>query len=88
MTYSPTTNAPTRNSNVDAYINPNPNLNPNPSPNPYPALYQKPNYTPQSISVSGEVSMPEQLSPEHMSCHRMGRGWGGGFSFLSKIYIN
>ena len=52
------------------FINPNPNLNPNPNPNPYPALNQKPNYTPQSInSVSGEVSMPEQLSPEHMSCH-------------------
>ena len=70
MTYAPTTNAPTRNSNVEAYINPNPNLNPNPNPNPYPALNQKPNYTPQSNSVSGEVSMPEQLSAEHMSCHR------------------
>ena len=58
MTYAPTTNAPTQNSNVEAYINPNPN------PNPYPALNQKPNYTPQS-NVSGEVSMPEQLSPEH-----------------------
>ena len=65
MTYAPTTNAPTRNSNVEAYINPNPNFNPNPNPNPYPALNQKPNYTPQSNSVSGEVSMPEQLSPEH-----------------------
>ena len=75
MTYAPTTNAPTRNSNVEAYINPNPNLNPNPNPNPYPALNQKPNYTPQSNSVSGEVSMPEQLSPEHMSCHRL--GWLG-----------
>ena len=71
MTYAPTTNAPTQNSNVEAYINPNPNLNPNPNPNPYPALNQKPNYTPQSNSVYGEVhvSMPEQLSPEHMSCH-------------------
>ena len=48
---------------LNAYINPNPNLNPNP--NPYPALNQKPNYTPQSNFVSGEVSMPEQLSPEH-----------------------
>ena len=34
MTYAPTTNAPTSNSNVEAYINPNPNLNPNPNPNP------------------------------------------------------
>ena len=66
MTYAPTTNAPTRNLNVEAYINPNPNLNPNPNPNPYPALNQKPNYTPQSNSVSGEVSMLEQLSPEHI----------------------
>ena len=72
MTYAPTTYAPTRNYNVEAYINPNPNLNPNPNPNPYPALNQKPNYTPQSNSVSGEVSMPEQLSPEHMSCHQVG----------------
>ena len=60
-----------QNSNVEAYINPNPNLNPNPNPNPYPALNQKTqSYTPQSNSVSGEVSMPEQLSPEHMSCHQ------------------
>ena len=63
MTYAPTTNAPARNANVEAYINPDPN------PNPYPALNQKPNHTHESNSVFGEVSMPEQLSPEHMSCH-------------------
>ena len=67
MTYAPTTNAPARNANVEAYINPDPN--PNPNPNPYPALNQKPNHTHESNSVFGEVSMPEQLSPEHMSCH-------------------
>ena len=65
MTYAPTTNAPTRNANVEAYINPDPNPNPNPDPNPYPALNQKPNHTHESNSVFGEVSMPEQLSPEH-----------------------
>ena len=65
MTYAPTTNAPARNANVEAYINPDPN----PNPNPYPALNQKPNHTHESNSVFGEVSMPEQLSPEHMSCH-------------------
>ena len=75
MTYAPTTNAPARNANVEAYINPDPNPNPNPNPNPYPALNQKPNHTHESNSVFGEVSMPEQLSPEqlspeHMSCHR------------------
>ena len=69
MTYAPTTNAPARNANVEAYINPDPNPNPNPNPNPYPALNQKPNHTHESNSVFGEVSMPEQLSPEHMSCH-------------------
>ena len=68
--YAPTTNAPARNANVEAYINPDPN--PNPNPNPYPALNQKPNHTHESNSVFGEVSMPEQLSPEHMSCHRAG----------------
>ena len=68
MTYAPTTNAPVRNANVEAYINPDPN--PNPNPNPYPALNQKPNHTHESNSVFGEVSMPEQLSPELMSCHR------------------
>ena len=65
MTYAPTTNAPARNANVEAYINPDPN----PNPNPYPALNQKSNHTHESNSVFGEVSMPEQLSPEHMSCH-------------------
>ena len=50
-------------------INPDPNPNPHPNPNPYPALNQKPNHTHESNSVFGEVSMPEQLSPEHMSCH-------------------
>ena len=71
MTYAPTTNAPARNANVEAYINPDPNPNPNPNPNPYPALNQKPNHTHESNSVFGEVSMPEQLSPEHkiMLCH-------------------
>ena len=64
MTYAPTTNAPARNANVEAYIYPDPN------PNPYPALNQKPNHTHESNSVFGEVSMPEQLSPEHMSCHQ------------------
>ena len=61
-----------RNANVEAYINPDPIPNPNPNPNPYPALNQKPNHTHESNSVFGEVSMPEQLSPEHMSCHRQG----------------
>ena len=70
MTYAPTTNAPARNANVEAYTNPDPIPNPNPNPNPYPALNQKPNHTHESNSVFGEVSMPEQLSPEHMSCHR------------------
>ena len=65
MTYAPTTNAPARNANVEAYINPDPNPNPNPNPNPYPALNHKPNHTHESNSVFGEVSMPEQLSPEH-----------------------
>ena len=55
MTYAPTTNAPARNANVEAYINPDPN--PNPNPNPYPALNQKPNHTLESNSVFGEVSM-------------------------------
>ena len=41
MTYAPTTNAPARNANVEAYINPDPIPNPNPNPNPYPALNQK-----------------------------------------------
>ena len=63
------TNAPARNANVEAYINPDPNPNPNPNPNPYPVLNQTPNHTHESNSVFGEVSMPEQLSPEHMSCH-------------------
>ena len=69
MTYAPTTNAPAQNANVEAYINTNPK--PNPNPNPCPALNQEPNHTPESNSVFGEVSMPEQLSPEHkcMSCH-------------------
>ena len=53
----------------EAYINPDPIPDPNPNPNPYPALNQKPNHTHESNSVFGEVSMPEQLSPEHMSCH-------------------
>ena len=48
MTYAPTTNAPARNANVEAYINPDPNPNPNPNPNPYPALNQKPNHTHES----------------------------------------
>ena len=69
MTYAPTTNAPARNANVEAYIKPDPIPNPNPIPNPYPALNQKPNHTHESNSVFGEVSMPEQLSPEHMLCH-------------------
>ena len=64
MTYAPTTNAPARNANVEAYINPDPI--PNPNPNPYPALNQKPNHTHESNSVFGEVSMPE-----HMSCHHL-----------------
>ena len=68
MIYAPTTNAPAQNANVAAYIHPDPN--PNPNPNPYPALNQKHNHTPESNSVIGAVSMPEQLSPEHMSCHR------------------
>ena len=55
-----------KNANVEAYINPDPN----PNPNPYPALNQKPNHTHESNSVFGEVSMPEQLSPEHMSCNQ------------------
>ena len=36
MTYAPTTNAPARNANVEAYINPDPIPNPNPNPNPLP----------------------------------------------------
>ena len=71
MTYAPTTNAPARNANVEAYINPDPIPNPNPNPNPYPALNPKPNHTHESHSVFGEVSMPEQLSPEHMLCHHI-----------------
>ena len=59
MTYAPTTNAPARNANVEAYINPSPNHDPNLNHNPYPALNQKPNHTPESNSVFGEVSMPE-----------------------------
>ena len=51
MTYAPTTNAPARNPNVEAYINPDPNPNPNPNPNPYPALNQKPNHTHESIKL-------------------------------------
>ena len=97
MTYAPTTNAPARNANVEAYINPDPIPNPNPNPNPYPALNQKPNHTHESNSVFGEVSMPEQLSPEHMvvsptifpnlaycSCDRTRRKWwsGGHIVFL------
>ena len=71
MTYAPTTNAPARNANVEAYINPDPNPNPNPNPNPYPALNQKPNHTHESNSVFGEVSMPEQYCRRSiMSCHR------------------
>ena len=63
MTYAPTTNAPAENANVEAYINPDPNS--------YPALNQKPNHTMMMrLTVFGEVSMPEQLSPEHMLCHR------------------
>ena len=52
MTYVPTTNAPARNANVEAYINPNPNPNP--------ALNQKPNHTPQSnfVSVYGRLGQP------------------------------
>ena len=53
---APTTNAPARNANVEAYINPDPNPNPNPNPNPYPALNQKPNHTHESNSVFGEVA--------------------------------
>ena len=69
MTYAPATNAPVRNTNVEAYINPSPNPNPNPNPNPYPALNQKPNQIHEANSIFGEISMSEQLSPEHMSCH-------------------
>ena len=102
MTYAPTTNAPTtnapaRNANVEAYINPDPNPNPNPNPNPYPALNQKPNHTHESTcnSVFGEVSMPEQLSPEHMLCHRNEPGifsllWNAELqaqrSLISRVY--
>ena len=88
MTYAPTTNAPARNANVEAYINPDPN----PNPNPYPALNQKPNHTHESNSVFGEVSMPEQLSPEHMSCHHIKR-WDQqndlvirGFCYIRPLY--
>ena len=70
MTYAPTTNAPARNANVEAYINPDPIPNPNPNPNPYPALNKKPIIPMNLTLVFGEVSMPEQLSPEHMSCHQ------------------
>ena len=76
MTYAPATNAPVRNTNVEAYINPSPNPNPNPNPNPYPALNQKPNQIHEANSIFGEISMPEQLSPEHMSCHQHGMGVG------------
>ena len=69
MTYAPAKNAPARNANVEAYRNPNPN--PNPNHNPYHALNQKPNHTHESNSLFGEISMPEQFSPEHMSCHRL-----------------
>ena len=70
MTNAPATNAPAQNLYVEAYINPNPN------PNLYHALNQKPNHTHEYNSVSGEISMPEQLSPEHMLCHRpMGPPW-------------
>ena len=70
MTYALLTNAPARNANVEAYINPNPNPNPNlnPNPNPYHALNQKPNHTHKSNSLFGEILMVEQLSPEHMLC--------------------
>ena len=78
MTYAPTTNAPARNTNVEAYINPNPN----PNPNPYPALNQKPNHTSESNSVFGELAMPERLSPEHMSCfHRLQYSRGSKFMY-------
>ena len=69
MTFAPTTIAPAQNLCVEAYINPNPN----PNPNPYRALNLKPNHTHESKFVIGEVSMPEQLSPEHMSCHLTAR---------------
>ena len=65
MTFAPTTVAPAQNWYVEAYINPNPN----PNPNPYRALNLKPNHIHVSKFVIGEVSMAEQLSPEHMSCH-------------------
>ena len=82
MTYAPTTNAPARNANVEAYINPDPN--PNPNPNSYPALNQKPNHTHESIKLClrrginavAIVAGAYVVSPSHAGVAIVTSHWG------------
>ena len=90
MTYAPTSNAPARNANVEAYINPDPNPNPNRNPNPYPALNQKPNHIPMSLTLSSErYQCRSNCRQSIMSCHRF-NSWAHKYpvQYTSRDMIN